>query len=463
MVRKILMAAFFFVACGGVLSAQERKITLNEAQSRLFRYSPIEIKEIDSALADNEFLVKITSDTWGFFYDCVDRETGLPIDNISKEKVNLYTSITNIGLYMMCVVGAHDLKIIDRDLALERLNLALSSLEKMEKWEGNFFNYYWVDTLEHSGSYISAVDNGWLAAGLIVAKQSFPDEIGQRCKSIFDAMNFKIYYDAKLGHLSLGFEGSKKKASAFHYGMLCTEPRLTSYIAIAKGDVPVEHWFRLNRTLPRQWKWQQQPPRGGRKVYSGYKVFQGYYKYKDFKFVPSWGGSMFEFLMPALVLNEKELSSGSFAPNNKTAVDLQIFYALEENGYPVWGMSPCSIPGDPEGYAEYGVKHLGAKGYPDEHVVTPHATFLALEIEPEKAIKNLKELLKYSNIYGTYGFFDSLNFETGQVNNKYLCLDQAMSFIALCNYLNDGAIKKKFHSDPTIKKYEHLLTVEEFF
>jgi len=105
---------------------------------------------------------------------------------------------------------------------------------------------------------------------------------------------------------------------------------------------------------------------------------------------------------------------------------------------------------------------MGVKGYKDEKVVTPHATFLALEIDPENSIKNLHELLKYSNMYGTYGFFDSLNFETEQVNTKYIALDQAMSFIALCNYITKGSIRERFHSEPMIKKNEYLLTVEQF-
>ena len=172
---------------------------------------------------------------------------------------------------------------------------------------------------------------------------------------------------------------------------------------------------------------------------------------------------MFEYLMPSLVLKENELGTGSFGLNNKRAVEMQIYYALEESGYPVWGISPCSIPDDPYGYREYGVKWMGVKGYCDEKVVTPHATFLAIEIDPEKSLLNLKELLKYSNIYGNYGYFDSLNVETGQVNTKYIALDQAMSFIALCNYLNKGSIRERFHSEPMIKKNEYLLSVEQFY
>jgi len=175
----------------------------------------------------------------------------------------------------------------------------------MENWDGNYYNYYRTDNCANSGHYASTVDNGWLAAGLIVAKQAFPDEIGLKCKGFIDAMNFKPFYDKKLGHMALGFDHGNNKISQFTYGLINTEPRLASYIAIAKGDVPVEHWFRMDRTLPRQWKWQQQVPKGSRKIYAGYKVFEGYYKYKDFKYVPSWAEACSSSLCLPLCLRER--------------------------------------------------------------------------------------------------------------------------------------------------------------
>jgi hypothetical protein len=178
--------------------------------------------------------------------------------------------------------------------------------------------------------------------------------------------------------------------------------------------------------------------------------------------VPSWGGSLFEFLMPTLVLNEKELAPKSFGLNNKIAVQAHIKFAREK-GYPVWGISPCSTPdGRYGGYSEFGVAQIGTKGYKDEGIITPHVSFLALDALPEEAIKNIRKLLKIGYIYGEFGLYDSLNIKTLEVGKKYLMLDQGMVLCAINNFLNQGILKKRFHQDSVGKAIEKLLAIEEF-
>ena len=169
---------------------------------------------------------------------------------------------------------------------------------------------------------------------------------------------------------------------------------------------------------------------------------------------------MFEALMPTLIIDEKGLAPKGLGLNDLRHARIQIKYALEKLGYPVFGMSPSCIPEG--GYSEYGVKPLGMKGY-KSGVVSPHATFLALEFIPKECIKNLRTMLQRYNVYGEYGFYDSFDVKTGKPAMEYLCLDQAMSLIALDNYLNNGAIRKRFHADPEMKKREKLLTSEKFF
>ena len=169
---------------------------------------------------------------------------------------------------------------------------------------------------------------------------------------------------------------------------------------------------------------------------------------------------MFEALMPTLILDEKKLARKGLGLNDERHAKIQADYALQKLGYSIFGMSPSCVPEG--GYSEYGVKSLGMKGY-KAGVVTPHATFLALEFIPNEAVKNIRTMLEKYNAYGEYGFYDSINVETGQVAMEYMCLDQAMSFIALNNYLNNGAIRRRFHNDPIAKKAEELLKVENFF
>lgn len=173
--------------------------------------------------------------------------------------------------------------------------------------------------------------------------------------------------------------------------------------------------------------------------------------------------------MPTIILKEKELAPEGLGLNDKNHVQGQIRYALDEMKQPVWGMSPSSTPEG--GYSEYGATPFGSKGY-KPGVVTPHASFLALEYAPEEVIKNLRKMIELYDIYGEYGFYDAVRvapdptkkeIQAGLVARKYLALDQAMIFVAINNYLNNGAIRNRFHADPVMKKGESLLSSEKFF
>lgn len=418
---------------------------------------------------DREFLKEIARDTWKYFDNFVDKEYQLPLDYVrlgdeaplSKGAIiGDYTNVTDIGLYMICVVSAYDLGFIKKDDAIRRLSLTLDSIEKLEKHRGFPYNYYDITIFQRTSNFISFVDSGWLAAGLIVAKNAFPPALEKRCDRILSDMDFSIFYDEVEGQMYHGYYTNIEYFSEYHYGAFYTEPRAVSYIAIGKGDVPKEHWFMLSRTFPEDWTWQTQTPKGRKeKKCLGYRMFGGYYEYDDIKYVPSWGGSMFEALMPAMVINEKRFAKKGLGPNGAAHVKVQMKYA-ERLGYPVFGMSPCSVPGD--GYSEFGVKQLGLKGY-KEGIVTPHATFLALEFAPKECIANLRAMLRSYDIYGEYGFYDSIDVRTGKVDARYLCLDQAMTLIALNNYLNNDAVRSRFHMDRISKNAEELLKAEDFF
>ncbi|MBL8024627.1 MAG: DUF3131 domain-containing protein [Elusimicrobia bacterium] len=451
-----------------VLSAQAGKPPLSEAvqQARLYRFNPTVTKSLSSQLGDKELLTAIARDTWGYFRDLVDKENGLPLDNVlispGYTKVMSYTSTTNIGLYLMCLVAAQDMGFLSHKDAEVRLRKTLTTLQGLPRWEGQFFNYYETITLKASSSFVSSVDNGWLAAGLIVAGQAHP-----LLKTDIDALlsdfDFSKVYDPELGQLYGGYDARKGELSSNHYGLLLTEPRITSYIGIAMGDLPEEHWYKLFRTLPAEWEWQSQKPKGVIRSVGKYDVFFGTYRHGDLRFVPSWGGSMFEFLMPTLVINEQDYSPEGLGANARAIVEAQIRYALVEKRYPVWGISPCAIPDVPQGYKEYGVPFLGAKGYADEAVITPHASFLALGVDPVRAIENIRKLARIQGLYGEYGFYDSVDVKTGKTSPRYLALDQGMTLIAIDNHLEFGSIRERFMSHPLMKERVGLLAGEIYF
>lgn len=423
---------------------------------------------------DKEFILEIARDTWRFFDEIVDREHGLPLDTIKlgenevledgKSWIGDYTNVTNIGVYLMCVVSAYDLGFITQEKAVTLINTTMHTVETLDhhKPSGFLYNYYDTTLAEKSEWFTSLVDSGWLMAGLYVVKNAFP-EVAEQAQRILDRQNLAFYYDDIARQFRHGFYEHLDVFSDYDYGAFYTEPRVSSYMAIARGEVPDEHWFEgLVRTFPPSFAWQNQEPiHRDLKETHGHTHYGGWYEWKGIKYVPSWGGSAFEALMPTLVLKEKELAPEGLGANNAAHVQGQIRFALEEAGQEVWGMSPSSDAHG--GYSEFGAKPFGSRGY-KAGVVTPHASVLALEYAPKEAVANLRKLIEtYDQIYGEYGFYDAVDVKTGDVSRKYLALDQGMILVAINNYLNNGAIRERFHSDPVMKKAEYLLTSEKLF
>jgi hypothetical protein len=203
-------------------------------------------------------------------------------------------------------------------------------------------------------------------------------------------------------------------------------------------------------------------------------VFEGAYRYGGVQLVPSWGGSMFEALMPALFVPEEVWAPRSWGANHPLTVQAQIFHGVKEAGYGYWGFSPANRPeGD---YGAWGVDGAGMDpngmpsnedgtlvdrgfaGCPDRPatpdpppaaytngVVTPHAAFLALRYAPEAATANLRRLARdFHGLYGKWGFRDSVNVGTGHVSSAYLSLDQGMIMAALGNALGSDVLRRAF-------------------
>ncbi|MBI4367963.1 MAG: DUF3131 domain-containing protein, partial [Candidatus Omnitrophica bacterium] len=425
------------------------------------------VRELMQIQNDHKLIQAVARDTWQYFENLIDRQTGLPVDHIRVGEalgIGAYVSPTNLGLYWIATVAAFDLSLISKEEAIANIRLSFASFKKLNHWGVGYYNYYQTRSFGVTREYVSVVDNGWLAAALVVIRQAFPEEFGKEASEALKKLDFSEFYDSSNGQLRLGFDADKGDFSPYHYGLLATEARLASYVAIGKGDLGKEHWARIYRTLPAEWDWQKQTPQGSVRELFGVPVFEGFYTYLGKQFVPSWGGSLFEFLAPTLLLKEQELAPKGLGKNNEIATDLQIQHALQERGYPVWGLAPCATRnGKYWVYREYGVPALGAKGYADRGVIAPYVSFLALATRPQAAIQNLREmLLRYPGIYGEYGFYDAVDLSNGAVNPQYLALDQAMSFLAMANYLKDGAVRKRFHADPVGKQGEELLKEEIF-
>jgi hypothetical protein len=421
---------------------------------------------------DTAFLWRLAQDTWRGLVAMTDRPSGLPIDHVRFRRPSValhdatigdYTNITNIGLQLVAVAAAHAAGLVAAPEAVTRLDQTLTTLERLETFAGFFYNYYDTTSLERSSHYLSFVDSAWLTAGLMVVRNAFP-ALAERCTRLISQSNYRLFLDPLYEVMFQGYYVHLARPAAYHYGLLYTEARLGSLIAIGKGDVPAAHWFKLHRTLPntREYAWQSQPPLHRMAKHTRDQLyFGGYYAWRGVRFVPSWGGSMFEALMPGLVLDERRYAPASLGRNDRMHAVIQRRYALEELGYPVWGLSPSASPTTGV-YGEYGVKPLGTRGY-TAGAITPHATALALSVMPKAAITNLRLLAQRYPLYGDFGFYDSVDPVSGQVAYHSLYLGQAMLFIAVVNHLTADAVPRLFAVDPIIQRVLPLLRVEHFF
>jgi hypothetical protein len=417
--------------------------------------------------ADRDFVVRLARDTWRGLEAFTDREHRLPVDHVhlkptpDDSRVGDYTNVTTVGLRLVAIVAAHDLGFVDADEATREIAAILDTLDRLETHAGFFFNYYDTTSLERTSNLVSFVDSSWLTAGLIVVRNALP-ALAARASAIVERQDYRLFYDPGLGRMTHGWWVHRHAPSRYHYGVLYAESRLGSLIAIGKGDVPPSHWFRMVRTFSPACAWQTQTPHGRRtKEVDGQRFAGGWYEWRGTRYVPSWGGSMFEALMPTLVLDEARFAPESLGANDAAHVAVQRRFATDELGYPVWGLSPSTLPtGD--GYGEFGARPLGIVGY-GAGAVTPHAAALALPIDPDEAVKDLKLLAPRYGAYGDFGLYDAVDARSGAVARTYLTLDQEMLFIAAANWLTQGRVQAYFAADPIVQRALPVLARERFF
>jgi|DewCreStandDraft_4_1066084.scaffolds.fasta_scaffold04495_3 hypothetical protein len=407
---------------------------------------------------NHSYLMQVARETWRYFEECRDPAYGLVWDHSGEngEGRGEYTGPTNIALDLTSTLAAMDLGIITRQQAQARIGTIVGTLQKLDRYRGFFYNFYETATLKPTVRFLSFVDNGWLTLALLAVRQEFPGEIRQQATAIVDSQDYAFFYDRKAGLMYHGFHTDRRGIRYGHYAIFCSEPRGPSLLAISRGDVPEEHWFRMERARPAEGR----DYRGGEvRLYCGVEVQESYYVYRGVPIVPSWGGSMFEFLMPSLFIDELRYARTSLGENNRRAVDAQIAFAAE-SGMPVWGMSPCANPAG--GYGEYGAPPIGVQGYP-AGVATPHASFLALEIRPRESLANIRKMEQIYPVRGRYGFRDSVDTSSGQVASVYLALDQGMILTAIGNYLTGGSVRRRVMRDPSMKRAPAILAKERFY
>jgi cyclic beta-1,2-glucan synthetase len=463
---------------------------------------------------EQHYLTSVARDTWRFFERTVTvQDLHLPPDNLQVLPYDMLahrTSPTNIGLYLLSTACARQFGWIGTQDLLSRLDATLQTLSTLQRYEGHFYNWYDTQTgVPLLPMYVSTVDSGNLSGHLLCVAQAClewadapsaphamqeamdasaqtlrtawnkrhtlspkerqalrwqladhkalresarlekdaPDfeitaqrlrTMAQRLEQLAWEPRFGFLYHPKRHLFHIGLRVAEQQLDTSFYDLLASEARLTSLLAIAKGDVPVTHWAALGRMF-----YALGPTAGLR----------------------SWSGSMFEYLMPSMVLEEPEGSVLRDA--GEVALREQIAFA--QALHVPWGISECAYAGRDASlayqYAPQGIPRLALRRTPaDELVIAPYATALAAQVSATAACANLHSL----QALGTrqrYGFIEALDYSPARQTElgastavaTFMAHHQGMTIAALANVLLGGVVKRWGSANPRLEAISSLM------
>ncbi|WP_029349199.1 glucoamylase family protein [Bosea sp. 117] len=294
---------------------------------------------------------------------------------------------------------------------------------------------YWIEAI---GRAVSEHQRDRLQFPAPAATKARLTALADTARTMAMEMDFAFLLDPERKLLSIGYSLADNGLDPSCYDLLASEARLASLFAIAKGDAPTRHWFRLGRLAT---------PLGNGSA------------------LISWSGSMFEYLMPSLVMRAP--AGSVLEQTNRLVVERQQSYA-RSLGVP-WGMSESAYNArDIEftyQYANFGVPGLGLKrGLSESVVVAPYATGLASMADPKRARQNYARLAELG-AQGRYGFYEALDFtrsrlpedENVAIVRSFMAHHQGMTIVAIANTLLGGEMRDRFHREPMIRASELLL------
>ncbi len=251
-------------------------------------------------------------------------------------------------------------------------------------------------------------------------------------------MDFRLLYDRDRKLFHIGYNATQDQLDGHHYDLLASEARLASYLAIVNGDVPESHWSTLGRPMT---------------------------QVAGAPLLLSWGGTMFEYLMPSLLMRSRE--GTLLSQTCELVVEAHIAYG-KKTGAP-WGISESAFARvdahQTYQYQSFGVPGLGFKrGLEDDLVVAPYASMLAVSVRPRAALENMTRL-ETMGMLGTYGLFEAVDMHPERtpdgrsfaVVRSYMAHHQGMLLVAIDNILNDQIMVERFHADRKVATGELLL------
>jgi hypothetical protein len=246
-----------------------------------------------------------------------------------------------------------------------------------------------------------------------------------------DAMHYGFLFVESRQLLSIGYDGARHELHSACYDLLASEARIASFIAVAKGDIPQQSWFRLDRSHV---------------MVNGHPALL------------SWTGTMFEYMMPALWM--RTFPNTLISRSLESAVQIQ---HDQVRNIP-WGISESGFAKmDPQGrygYQAWGIPKLALKyGAEDGPVISPYSTFLALSVLRKKAVANLRRMAAM-NWMGPYGFYEAADYTQSkqpELVRSWMAHHQGMCLLALTNLLKNNIVQDWFHGTPRVRAAELLL------
>ncbi len=384
---------------------------------------------------------------WRFFSDnTLKKYNYLPPDNVTlmpEERVAARTSPTNIGMYLLSAVNAHDLGIIGEDELKRRLAETLATVMKLEKWNGHLYNWYDIKTLDVLyPAYVSTVDSGNFTVCLLTVRNAVGclkgfEDIADALSSLIDGADFGALYNKKRDLFYIGYNSAAGEFDRNVYDLYAGEILTTSFYSAATGKVPDGHMSTLGRV------WSDE---GGIEA------------------MLSWSGSVFEYFMPAIFL---PAAPGTARYEALAAANfLQRKDSDELGGSPIYGRSESSFY-DFDDSVNYSYKAHGCDSLsisPDigeENVFAPYSLYMLAAFDPEAA--RVLGAHRDGELYGKYGFYESADLTGKRVGDGvgvariYMSHHIGMSITSAANLLLSDINVRRFCATPAVRAALPLL------
>jgi len=383
----------------------------------------------------NEGLREIINDEFNRIYSFFESNfrpeyNYLPFDNIQFEptkRIAERTSPTNIGFALIAVACAFEAKIISHEELHDRISKIVTSIEKLEKFEGNLYNWYDIKSLQVlSPKFISSVDSGNLLISLVLISQIVSDyDLLNRINSLINNTKIEKLFDKRRKLFSIGYMADRLEFDNANYDLIASEAMATHALAVGLGKVPHKSFYNLST---------QSLKSGSGSPYA------------------SWTGGMFEYLMPTLFFDYPKCSM--LYKKTKDAIRAHIRYAKKQK-LSAWGISESQyFRQDGDGnyqYKAFGVPQISLSNAECAEVVAPYASLMCVPFGLDNVLKKNLMRLKDEGLRGKLGFYEAKDYKENKVLKTYMSHHMGMALCAICNTLFDNAIIKRMYKSPYIR------------